>query len=77
MYRFLVNDQHMRYISTAPDTFFGAEEDRIFESILLSELLPSFPPGSRNNAHLARDPRWGKPTFVMTETVQPAGVKDV
>jgi hypothetical protein len=40
-YRFLV-DGHVKYISTAPNTFLGAEDDRTFEPILLGELLPPF-----------------------------------
>jgi hypothetical protein len=74
-YRFLVDRQHMKCISTASGTFCGAEDDRTFEPILLSELLPPFPPGDWNRGHAARDPETGEATFVRTETVPLAGVK--
>lgn len=76
-YRFLVDGQHVKYISTAPGTFRGAEDDRTFEPILLGELFPPFPTGDWNNGHPARDPETGKATFVRTETVQFAGVKNI
>ncbi|KAF4982500.1 hypothetical protein FZEAL_1893 [Fusarium zealandicum] len=76
-YRFLVDGQHVKYISTAPGTFRGAEDDRTFEPILLGELFPPFPTGDWNHGHAARDPETGKATFVRTETVQLAGVKNL
>ncbi|KND89968.1 hypothetical protein TOPH_05329 [Tolypocladium ophioglossoides CBS 100239] len=45
--------------------------------ILLGKLLPSFPTGDWNNGRAARDPETGKATFVKTETVQPAGAKNL
>ncbi|KAF5625044.1 kinase-like domain protein [Fusarium sp. NRRL 52700] len=75
-YRFLVDGRHVKYISTAPGAFRGAEEDRTFEPILLSELLSPFPAGSWNQGYVARDPKTGKASFVKTETVQLAGVKN-
>ncbi|KAJ6443689.1 3-ketosteroid-delta-1-dehydrogenase [Purpureocillium lavendulum] len=75
-YRFLVDGQHFKYISTAPGTFRGAEDDRTFEPILLGELLPPFPAGDWNQGHAARDPETGKASFIRTEMVQFAGVKD-
>ncbi|KAM0425352.1 hypothetical protein ACHAPT_009408 [Fusarium lateritium] len=75
-YRFLVDEQHVKYISTAPGTFRGAEDDRTFEPILLGELLPPFPTGDWNKGHVARDPETGKAAFVKTEKVQFAGVKN-
>ncbi|KAF4972307.1 hypothetical protein FSARC_1086 [Fusarium sarcochroum] len=68
-YRFLVDEQHVKYITTAPGTFLGAEDDRTFEPILLVELLPPFPPGDWNNGHVARDHETGKARFTKTETV--------
>ncbi|KAI0125605.1 hypothetical protein BJ170DRAFT_702680 [Xylariales sp. AK1849] len=75
-YRFLIDGQYVKYISTAPGTFRGAEDDRTFEPILLGELLPPFPTGDWNNGHAARDPKTGRATFVSTKTVQFAGVKN-
>ncbi|KAJ2899373.1 hypothetical protein MKZ38_003080 [Zalerion maritima] len=75
-YRFLVDGQYVKYISTAPGTFRGAEDDRTFEPILLGELLPPFPTGDWNYGYVARDPETGKATFVRTEIVQLAGVKN-
>ncbi|KAF5000135.1 hypothetical protein FGRMN_1949 [Fusarium graminum] len=69
-YRFLVDEKHVKYVTTAPGAFLGAEDDRTFEPILLGELLPSFPAGDWNKGHVARDPAIGKPIFVKTETVQ-------
>lgn len=76
-YRFLVDGQHVKYICTAPGTFLGAEEDRTFEPILLSKLLPPFPTGDWNNGYVARDPGTGKAIFVVTEAVQFEGVKNL
>ncbi|KAI3326055.1 hypothetical protein HD806DRAFT_432727 [Xylariaceae sp. AK1471] len=76
-YRFLVDGQNVKYISTAPGTFRGAEDNRTFEPILLAKLLPSFPQGGWNKGHIARDNETGKATFVKTETVQLAGVRNL
>jgi hypothetical protein len=76
-YRFLVDGQHVKYISTAPGTFRGAEDDRTFEPILLGELLPPFPIGDWNQGHAAWDPESGKSAFVRTETLRFAGVKNL
>lgn len=76
-YRFLVDKQHVKYVTTAPGTFRGAEENMNFEPILLSELLPPLPPGDWNQGHVARDPETEKATFVKTETVEFAGVKNI
>ncbi|CAG7562597.1 unnamed protein product [Fusarium equiseti] len=75
-YRFLVDEQHVKYITTAPGTFRGAEDDRTFKPVLLGELLPLFPTGDWNQGHVARDPETGKATFVRTETVQFGQVKN-
>ena len=69
-YRFLVDSQHVKYVTTAPGTFRGAEYDRTFEPVLLSELFPPFPPGDWNHGRVDRDPETEKATFVRTETVQ-------
>ncbi|WQF81206.1 Putative protein kinase-like domain superfamily [Colletotrichum destructivum] len=64
-YRFLVDGQHVKYVSTAPGTFAGHEDDRTFELVLLSELFPPFPTET------------GEATFDRTERVQFSGVKHV
>lgn len=76
-YRFLVDGQHVKYITTAPGTFRGAEDDRTFEPILLGELLPPFPTGDWNSGHVARNPDTGKAAFFRTETVRFAGVENL
>lgn len=74
-YRFLVDGRSVKYITTAPGAFRGAEEDRTFEPILLGELLPPFPAGPWNTGHIARSPDTGCAAFVRTETVQLPGVE--
>ncbi|GJD02226.1 hypothetical protein CH63R_12556 [Colletotrichum higginsianum IMI 349063] len=76
-YRFLVDGQHVKYVSTAPGTFAGHEDDRTFEPVLLSELFPPFPTGNWNSGHATRDPETGEATFDRTERVQFSGVKNV
>lgn len=76
-YRFVVDEKQVKYVCTAPYTFLGAEGDRTFEQVLLSELFPPFPAGDWNRGHAARDPETGKATFVRLEKVQFAGVKNV
>lgn len=75
-YRFLVDGHYVKYISAAPGTFLGAEDDRSFEPILLGELLPPFPTGDWNRGYVARNSETGKATFVKTETVQLPGIKN-
>ena len=76
-YRFLVDGQHVKCVSTAPGAFRGAEDDRTFEPILLNELFPAFPPGHWNHGHAARDPETGKAASVRTERAQFAEVKNL
>lgn len=76
-YRFLLDGQHVKYVTTAPGTFRGAEDDRTFEPILLSELLPSFPTGNWNKGYVAKDPKTGEVAFVTTERVDLTGVKNI
>ncbi|KAI0967736.1 hypothetical protein F4678DRAFT_474920 [Xylaria arbuscula] len=76
-YRFLTDGQRVRYVTTAPGTFLGAEDDRTFEPILLGELFPPFPSGSWNNGHVAKDTATGETAFVKTETVPLAGIKNI
>lgn len=58
-YRFLLDGQHVKYVTTAPGTFRGHEDDRTFEPILLSDLFPPFPTGDWNKGHVAKDPGTG------------------
>ncbi|PVH68584.1 hypothetical protein DL98DRAFT_522668 [Cadophora sp. DSE1049] len=76
-YRFLVDGQHVKYLTAAPGTFAGAEDDRTFEPILLGDLLPPFPNGDWNRGHAAMDPLTGKAAFVKTESVQLPGVENL
>ncbi|KAK4222130.1 kinase-like domain protein [Podospora fimiseda] len=76
-YRFLVDGQHIKYMTTAPGAFRGNEEDRNFEPILLPDLLPQFPPGDWNHAHVAWDPETQGAVFVKTETVEHPGLTEL
>ncbi|KAI0164027.1 hypothetical protein GGR57DRAFT_452093 [Xylariaceae sp. FL1272] len=75
-YRFLADGHRVRYVTTAPGTFDGAEDDRTFEPVLLGELFPPFPTGSWNKGHVAKDTATREPTFIKVETVQLAGIKN-
>lgn len=75
-YRFLVDGQHVKYVTTAPGAFRGHEDDRTFGPILIHELLPVFPPSDWNKGHIARDEATGEPAFLRTETVRFSGVKN-
>ncbi|KAM3457628.1 hypothetical protein MY3296_001060 [Beauveria thailandica] len=76
-YRFLVDGQYVKYVSTAPGTFRGAEDDRTFEPVLLGELLPQFPAGHWNSGHVSRSPETGRASFVRTDTVPFDGVENL
>lgn len=76
-YCFLVDGQHVRYVTTAPGAFRGHEDDRTFEPILLGELFPAFPGGSWSQGHVSKDAAIGEIAFVKTETVQLASVENV
>lgn len=76
-YRFLIDRQHIKYVTTAPGTFREAEDHRTFEPILLGKLFPPFPIGDWNRGHVAKDPQTGEDTFVKTETVHLAGVENL
>lgn len=76
-YRFLVDGQHVKYVTTAPGTFRGNEEDRTFEPILLGELFPSFPPGSWNSGRVAMSKETGDRAFVKTEKMELAGIANL
>ncbi|KAG6818600.1 hypothetical protein H0H93_003603 [Arthromyces matolae] len=80
-YRFLVDGKDIKYVTTAPGTFqqFVSEDDfeRIFGPVLLGELLPPFPVGSWNKAHVAKDPTTGEIAFITTEIVAFPGVENL
>ncbi|KAI5861421.1 hypothetical protein GGS23DRAFT_150359 [Durotheca rogersii] len=76
-YRFLVDRQTVKYVTTAPGVFCGAEDDRTFGPILLSELLPPFPTGNWNKGYVAKDPQTGQTAFIRTETVRLSGVESL
>ncbi|KAG6114072.1 hypothetical protein E4U31_006533 [Claviceps sp. LM219 group G6] len=69
-YRLLVDGRHVKYVITAPGTFYGCDrDDRTFEPVLLGEIFPPFPIGDWNKGRVARDPVTGQVTFVSTEKV--------
>src|SRR5690242_7709546 len=76
-YRFLVDKQHVKYVTAAPGTFSGDEDDRTFEPILVGKLLPTFPTGDWNKGRLAKDSQTGEVAFIKTESVPLAGVKNL
>lgn len=78
-YPFLCDEQHVKYVTTAPGIFSGAEGDynRTFEPILLGKLLPPFPAGDWNKGHAAKDPQTGDVAFIKTETVSLGGMQNL
>ncbi|KAK0109554.1 hypothetical protein ONS95_002240 [Cadophora gregata] len=76
-YRFLLDMRDVKYVTTAPGTFRGAEDDRTFEPILLGKLLPPFPIGNWNKGYVAKDPKAGEITFVKTETIDLTEVENL
>ncbi|KAG5970406.1 hypothetical protein E4U56_007736 [Claviceps arundinis] len=70
-YRLLVDGRHVKYVITAPGTFYGCDKyDNSFEPVLLGEIFPQFPIGDWNKGRVARDPVTGQVTFISTEKVQ-------
>lgn len=76
-YRFLVDGQQVKYVTTAPGTFRGDKDSRTFAPILLGKLLPPFPGGDWNSGHVAKDPGTGEPSFVKTDKVRFVGVQNL
>ncbi|KAG6103321.1 hypothetical protein E4U31_002909 [Claviceps sp. LM219 group G6] len=77
-YRFLVDGRHVKYVSTAPDTFCVDNlYELTFEPLVLGKHFPPLPIGDWNKGHVAKDPVTGKATFVMTEEVEFIGVKSL
>ncbi|CZT52445.1 uncharacterized protein RSE6_13781 [Rhynchosporium secalis] len=76
-YRFLLDGQDVKYVTTEPGTFLGAEDDRTFEPILLGNLLPPFPTGHWNKGYVGKDPETGEITFIKTETEHLTGVENL
>ena len=76
-YRFLVDGNHVKYVTTAPGTLSGEEIDWTFGPILLSELLPPFPPGNWNKGYVAKDLKTGEAAFIKAETEFLAGVENL
>lgn len=76
-YRFLVDGNYVKYVTTSPGTLAGEEIDWTFGPILLSKLLPPFPPGNWNKGHVAKDPETGEAAFIETETESLAGVENL
>ena len=76
-YRFLVDGNYVKYVTTAPGALAGEEIDWTFGPILLSKLLPPFPPGNWNKGYVAKDPETEEAAFIETETESLAGVKNL
>ena len=74
-YRFLVDGKYVKYVTTTPGALDGEKVDWSFGPILLSELLPPFPPGNWNKGHVAKDPETGEVAFIEVKTEPPAGVE--
>jgi hypothetical protein len=55
-YRVLVDRNYVKYVTILPGTLAGEEQEWTFRPILLSELLPPFPPGNWNKGYVAKDP---------------------
>ncbi|KAG6092572.1 hypothetical protein E4U30_005286 [Claviceps sp. LM220 group G6] len=69
-YRLLVDGRHVKYVITAPGTFYGCDKyHSSFEPVLLGEIFPPFPIGDWNKGRVARDPVTGQVTFISTEKV--------
>jgi hypothetical protein len=75
-YRFLVNREHVIYVTTRPGTFPVAEDSRTFEPILLDRLLPPFPISDWNKAHVGKDTGTGEVAFIKTEDMTMVGVEN-
>ena len=76
-YRFLVDGKYVKYVTTAPGALGGEEIDWSFGPILLSELLPPFPPGNWNKGHVAKGPETGEVAFIEVKTEPLAGVESL
>jgi hypothetical protein len=57
-YRFLVDEQHVKYVTVDPGVL--PKDDRTFAPVLIA-LLPLFPPGDWNEGHISKDPVTGRP----------------
>lgn len=76
-YRFLVDGEHVKYVSTAPGALAGDVVDRTFGPVLLGKLLPPFPPGNWNKGYVAKDPETGEVVFTKTEIEIFPGVENL
>lgn len=69
-FRFLVDDQFFKYVTI--DAGLYDPDVMVFEPELLS-VLPPFPSGDWNTAHIAADPTNGRPSFTnITKAVLPS-----
>ncbi|KAI0401774.1 hypothetical protein F4802DRAFT_609200 [Xylaria palmicola] len=59
-YRFLVDEEHVKYVTVDPGVF--PKDDRTFAPVLIP-MLPPFPPGKWNEGHISKDPFTGHPVF--------------
>lgn len=66
-YRFLVDNKHVKYVTTEPGSLAGI--DRSFEPDVLP-ILPDFPPGEWTEGRIAKDIRTGRLFFSSTSTAK-------
>ncbi|KAI1195142.1 hypothetical protein F5X97DRAFT_335559 [Nemania serpens] len=59
-YRFLVDEEHVKYVTVDPGLF--PNDDLIFAPVLIP-MLPPFPPGNWNEGHISKDPLTQRPVF--------------
>ncbi len=73
-YRFLVDGQHVKYVTVAPGVL--PKDDRTFAPVLIP-LLPPFPLGDWNEGHISQDAQAGRLVFSSVKKSLLPGVKNV
>jgi hypothetical protein len=77
-YRFLVDEQHVKYVKTAPETFSVERRFlRLEERSVVEDIFPQFPRGDWNSAYVAKDTKTGVISFIGTEVEEHKGVQNV
>lgn len=70
-YRFLVDGEHVKYVTVAPGAI--PPDDRTFAPVLIP-MLPPFPQGDWNEGHVAKDATTGRLQFARHEKVDLDGI---
>lgn len=73
-YRFLVDEEHVKYVTVDPGMF--PKDDRTFGPVLIA-MLPPFPPGSWNEGHISKDPLTGHPVFSRITQSNLPGIRTI